>query len=194
MDGAWLSPRLPGGAGGAPSLGGSPKARLDGAGEEGVVPMVGAGMRWALSSPPTQPNATQSNPTQPNSTQPNATQHNPTQPNPTQRSPNQPNATQHNSIQHNTTQLNPTQPNTTQHNPTQPNPTQRNPRHDSVPPLAGPTREQLYPGLHRFCRLRGLDVPQGLVQQDVTSWSVRLQVHLGGQKDREPSGWDAGRH
>lgn len=38
--------------------------------------------------------------------------------------------------------------------------------------LTGPTSEQLYPGLHCFCRLRGLDVSEGLIQQDITSWRV----------------------
>lgn len=43
---------------------------------------------------------------------------------------------------------------------------------------AGPTSEQLYPGLNRLRRLRGLDVPQGLVQQHIPGRSIRLQQHL----------------
>lgn len=38
--------------------------------------------------------------------------------------------------------------------------------------LTGPTSEQVYPGLHCFRRLCGLDVSEGLIQQDVTSRRV----------------------
>lgn len=44
------------------------------------------------------------------------------------------------------------------------------------------TTQQLYPALDSLWRLRFFYVLQGLVEQHVTGWGIRLADHLGKQK------------